>query len=166
MKPMLVILLVLSCCVNVLLFVRYSRSAAGVESLRDTVRETRVDTVVCEKPVARDSIVVRYVAKRLPALHDTVGLLVADNTDSTDVVVPIMQKRYADSTYTAWVSGYCASLDSIHVYPRHELMRITNTVVRKPKRWGLGIGVGCGITPGKGVQPYIGVGVNYNILYF
>ncbi len=38
--------------------------------------------------------------------------------DTVWATVPRTQKRYEDSTYTAWVSGYEARLDSVHVYRR------------------------------------------------
>ena len=44
--------------------------------------------------------------------------------DTVWVNLPRTQKRYEDSTYTAWVSGYEARLDSIHVYRR----TVTRTV--------------------------------------
>lgn len=130
--------------------------------IRDTVRVTIVDTVRIVYPVVRDSLVVRYVTERLPVKRDSVQI---GCTDSVDVEIPITQKRYADSTYTAWVSGYRPSLDSIHIYPRHEVVTITNMIRQKPKRWNVGLNVGYGLTP-KGLQPYVGVGVSYNLFSF
>ncbi len=130
--------------------------------IRDTVRVTIVDTVRIVCPVVRDSLVVRYVTERLPVKRDSVQI---GCTDSVDVEIPITQKRYADSTYTAWVSGYRPSLDSIHIYPRHEVVTITNMIRQKPKRWNVGLNVGYGLTP-KGLQPYVGVGVSYNLFSF
>ena len=41
-----------------------------------------------------------------------------------------------------------------------------NTIGKqKPKRWGIGVQGGVGITP-KLVQPYIGIGVSYNLFTF
>lgn len=130
--------------------------------IRDTVRVTIVDTVRIVCPVVRDSLVVRYVTERLPVKRDSVQI---GCTDSVDVEIPITQKRYADSTYTAWVSGYRPSLDSIHIYPRHEVVTITNMIRQKPKHWNVGLNVGYGLTP-KGLQPYVGVGVSYNLFSF
>lgn len=81
--------------------------------------------------------------------------------DSTSVVVPIMQKTYGDSTYTAWVSGYDARLDSIRINIRSPV--ITKTVVKNEKprfRFTWGIQTGYGITP-KGMQPYVGIGIQF-----
>ena len=83
----------------------------------------------------------------------------------TAVEIPITQKIYQDSTYQAWVSGYKPSLDSIQVFqPITTITRtITTTEVKyKAKRWGVGVQAGIGITPTK-VEPYIGIGVTYNI---
>lgn len=85
--------------------------------------------------------------------------------DSVDVLVPITQKVYEDSTYRAYVSGYNATLDSIYVFRRTEY--ITNNVVvkTKPKRFSVGVQAGYGITP-RGFQPYIGIGVSVNLFSF
>ena len=98
---------------------------------------------------------------------DTLFVHQADTTvvhDSVFVEIPITQRVYADTTYTAWVSGFRPCLDSIEVYPRTRYITTTiETTQWKTKRWGLGISAGASYTP-KGVQPYIGVGVQYNIL--
>ena len=153
------------------------------DSVRDTVRAVYVDTVRIVQPVAWDSVVLRYVKVRVPrvnGVYDTLfgvdnkedkGNFARDvnkeskNTDSAEVELPITQKRYSDSVYTAWVSGFRPSLDSIHVHPRREVVTVTQTLRGKPKRWGVGIHAGYGMTP-RGLQPYIGVGLNYNILDF
>lgn len=157
-----------------------------LETVSDTTRVMIVDTVPYYKPVAKDSVVVRYERVKLPTVGDktyyaSVSLSKLVDTifaekyahksagnipDSISVELPITQKRYADSTYTAWVSGYNPTLDSIRIYPRHEVITITNTIRQKPKRWGVGLNVGYGITPKNGLQPYIGVGVSYNLFTF
>ena len=157
----LVCLLIVSILCNVMLLVR--KSSQSEQTTSDTTRVTIIDTILYKHPVPVDSIVVRYVTERLPAKRDTMQI---GCTDSVDVEIPITQKRYADSTYTAWVSGYNPTLDSIHIYPRHEVITITNTIRQKPKRWGVGLNVGYGITPHHGLQPYVGIGVNYNLFSF
>ena len=87
--------------------------------------------------------------------------------DTAWITVPRTQKRYEDSTYTAWVSGYEARLDSIHVYRR----TVTRTVVVPEtvlkggarnwlhERFGAGIvgGAGYGLTT-KRPDVFVGVG--------
>lgn len=88
--------------------------------------------------------------------------------DSAEVVVPITQTVYEDSTYTAYVSGYRASLDSLIFRMPREVTTITNTHYQKPKRWSVGIQVGYGMTL-KGTPqfaPYVGIGVSYNLFSF
>ena len=102
-------------------------------------RDTITDTIRVVRPVVRDSVMVR----------DSVIV------DSVKVHLPITQKCYRDSTYTAWVSGYQPNLDSIHIYRP----TITIKTIKRPK-FTYGIQAGYGITP-KGFQPYLGVGFNY-----
>ena len=130
--------------------------------------EVKYDTipVFIDVPVPRDSLVIRYKTVKVP-VHDTIKAPHADtlSADSVSVVLPITQKHYSDSTYEAWVSGYEPALDSIRVF--QPITTITNTITNtdiryKQKRWGLGVQVGIGMTPNK-IEPYIGVGVTYNI---
>ena len=74
------------------------------------------------------------------------------------VQIPITQQKYQGSNYTAYVSGFHQQLDSIEVRERV----ITNTIVKKRSRWNVGISAGYACTP-KGLSPYIGVGVTWNI---
>lgn len=128
---------------------------------------TLYDTIPYYIAVARDSVVVRYETLRLPIdTSSNVGSednLIAKN-DSADVLIPITQKEYQDSTYHAWISGYAVNLDSIYTYTRHEYTT-EQLPVPKPKRWHLGITAGLAITP-KGVQPYIGGGLTYSFKSF
>ncbi len=154
--------------------------------VNDTTHITFYDTIMHFQPVPRDSIVVRYITERLPVSKGEIStsegqgilkpteigrLSISDsayfaNQDSIDVAIPITQKIYEDSLYRAVVSGYRPRLDEISVYPRREAITITERA--KPKRWGVGVQVGYGITIGNTPRPsaYIGIGVQYNIFSF
>lgn len=110
---------------------------------------------------------VQNFGKSVPDDHfEDMGEMVTP--DSADVVVPITQTVYEDSTYTAYVSGYRASLDSLIFRMPREVTTITNTHYQKPKRWSIGIQVGYGMTL-KGTPqfaPYVGIGVSYNLFSF
>lgn len=119
---------------------------------------TVTDTIPYYKPVAKDSLVVRYETVKLPAVRDTVrdSLIYKDTLvhDSVNVILPITQKKYEDSTYTAWVSGFHPNLDSINIYRK----TVNKTITEKPSRLGIGItgGYGYGTT---GFTPFLGVGL-------
>ena len=143
----------------------------GKSSTKDykETRDTITDTVTYSMPVPRDSIVLKYKMAKLPiagtAHQDTVykdgDTIYLARADSAEVTIPITQKRYSDSLYTAWVSGYMAQLDSIKVNSRS----IYITRATRPKRWGVGLQVGYGVNNNK-AAPYIGIGVSYNIFNF
>ena len=123
---------------------------------RDTV--VVIDTVTIDRPIVRDSVVVKTVTRFL-RLADTVCVVFRDTVtmyDSILVEVPITQKTYAGDDYRAWVSGYEPKLDSIEIYRRE------TTIRTKPKRWSVGLQAGYGMTP-KGFAPYIGAGVSYKL---
>ncbi|WP_346343117.1 DUF6808 domain-containing protein, partial [Bacteroides pyogenes] len=59
---------------------------------------------------------IRRDTVRLPAIQSDSIRADSVQIDSVPVIIPIEQKTYKDSLYTAWVSGYMAKLDSIEIY--------------------------------------------------
>lgn len=157
------VLLTASFCVNM-----FQCSNAGKTiTHQDTVRTTYIDTIPFLNPVPKDSTVIRYVTVTLPVTcgKDTIYEEKGGNTgDSVNITLPITSKVYGDSTYTAYVSGFRANLDSIFVYPRHEVIT-TITDKTRHKRWGIGVQAGYGISRNS-ISPYIGIGISYNIISF
>lgn len=149
------------------LIFRDCNNAPVITQTEDTV-EIKKDTipVFIDTPIPRDSTVLRYETIKVP-VYDTIQAPIADTLgyDSIAIEIPITQKMYEDSTYQAWVSGYKPMLDSIRIFQPVTTIThtVTNTEVRyKTKRWGVGVQAGIGVTPTK-VEPYIGIGVTYNI---
>lgn len=128
----------------------------------DVTTKISYDTIPYYMPVPVDSYITRYEVVKLPAVRDTItdSLIYKDTLihDSVNVVVPIRQKKYEDSTYTAYVSGYNTRLDSISIYRK----TIYQTITEKPSRWGVGITGGYGYGKG-GLTPFVGVGIYYNL---
>ena len=76
--------------------------------------------------------------------HGTAEGPLAVGGDSIDVPIPIYQKRYDDSLYTAWVSGYEPALDSIRLHLPEVTTTITQTVVKPSPLITFGIQAGAG----------------------
>ena len=137
-----------------LLSLVWRRCADSTEVVTDTI----VKVVKVDRPIVRDSTIVKYKVVRLPIANDTI--CVSDTIkDSVFVEVPIEQKVYSDSNYTAWVSGYQPKLDSISITHQEVFHKLVNNS-KGSKRLFIGIQVGYGITP-RGLQPYLGIGVSY-----
>lgn len=134
----------------------------ATEKTEATSTVTVTDTIPYYKPVAKDSLVVRYETVKLPAVRDTVrdSLIYKDTLvhDSVNAILPITQKKYEDSTYTAWVSGFRPNLDSINIYRK----TVYKTITEKPHRFGIGVMGGYGYGT-KGTTPFIGVGIYYRL---
>lgn len=145
---------------------------------RDTVVVTRWDTV--REPAPVEVVKVKEVVRRLKVYDSTAVPLSTDravpqdtdkavhnseavpqSTDTAEVVVPIEQKVYSDSSYTVYVSGYEAQMDSIILRTQREVVRITER-----KRWSVGVGVGAGIDKNGLVGPMVGISLQYNIFCF
>lgn len=84
--------------------------------------------------------------------------------DTVWAVVPRTQKRYVDSTYMAWISGYEPRLDSIEVYQK--TVTITKSVEGrgKSKRFSVGLtgGFGYGVFTRK-PDVWVGVGCTWRM---
>lgn len=124
----------------------------------------KIDTIPFYMPILHDSVVTHYETVRLPVANNSNKLVLHDTiithdtifvADSIDVEIPITTKKYEDSLYTAYVSGYNPRLDSIKVY---------NKVAPLPKRyrWGLEGQVGYDVT-NNSQAPYIELGLTYEL---
>lgn len=73
-------------------------------------------------------------------------------------------KEYQDSTYYAKISGVAPRLDELQVYPKtiYETQYIYRDIIAKPKRWGVGLSVGYGMSK-CGLSPVFALTVNYNL---
>lgn len=157
MKANNVIYIIIVCIIiGAALFIagyHFGQNKDNVSLKSDTVYVTTADTVpklVSSKPLYMYSYIVKH--KR-----DTVQTF-SQSQENDTVTIPITQKKYQGTNYTAYVSGFHQSLDSIEVRERV----ITNTIVKKRSRWNVGISTGYACTP-KGLSPYIGVGVTWNL---
>ena len=116
------------------------------------------DTIRISKPILVKSIALR---------KDTIYLTKDVYIDSSKVVIPIEQKIYNDSSYTAFVSGYSANLDSIHIRSPTTIINreIERTITQtRLKRFNMGFvgGVGYGFMSNS-IEPFVGVGIIYTL---
>lgn len=131
------------------------------EEVVNTVTRVVRDTVTIERPVERfihttDSILV--------AVRDTICV-----RDTLYISLPREVKVYEDDRYRAEVSGYMPSLDRIDIYQQTQIVEkeVVRTVEGKKRtRWGVGITAGYGVTIDRqpSFVPYVGIGINYNII--
>ena len=125
---------------------------------RDTVwNDTTIYKPMPAETVDIGKTVYLRIPYPVPSGRDTIH-------DSIDVPIPIIQKRYDDSLYTAWVSGFDPNLDSINLRLPTITETVTKTIVRPAPRLSLGIQAGAGM----GVfsrQPdiYLGVGAQWRL---
>ena len=156
MKNALIVLIAL---VVMFLLGRWTKQCDPVKIVQyDTLPPVvRIDTIRDTVTVPKYKKVIRY-----DTIHDT--------ADGKPIHLPIPISRYLftdDSTYRMEVEGYNVKANGIEVYPR----TVTQTVIQrvevpgKPKRWGIGVSAGAALTR-QGVQPYIGIGVQYNLISF
>lgn len=149
-------LLLLSVAANVWLAMRGPQVETTVE--HDTIwKDTTIYQPQPTETINTGRVV--YIRIPVPVERDTITL-----HDSIDVSVPIYQKRYDDSLYTAWVSGFEPNLDSIRVREREIITTITKVVDRPASRFSIGpsVGLGYGVM-NKQCDVFIGVTATWNL---
>lgn len=129
--------------------------------------DTVIDTLVIESIILDTVEVIRKDVVYLPKVkveNDTITV-----TDSVYVEIPISNYTFqSPGEYKLEATGYNVEISSIQVYPK---TIYKETVKVKKDRWGLGIQLGVGATyrhekPYIQFSPYIGVGIQYNIITF
>lgn len=132
-----------------------------IVEVRDTIKKISYDTIFVDRPIA-------YKVKEIK--HDTVRITDVKH-DSVDVILPVIQKEYRDSTYSAWVSGYQdVNLDSIEIYQKNIFTEINNTKYAtkyKNRPFGFSIGLGITYSPvSNKIEPGVFLGITYTIKSF
>ncbi|MBR1575850.1 MAG: hypothetical protein IJ654_05300 [Bacteroidales bacterium] len=135
----------------------------GRKPAPQTVTEIRTDTVTVRDTITVSTpvyIVKTAVRRDTVTACDTVRL-----RDTLRVVLNREQVEWRDSLCTVWASGVRPSVDSVRHYTRTEIVTQTVKVPgpRNVTRWGVGVQAGYGVSD-KGLTPYIGVGLSYNLL--
>ena len=117
----------------------------------------RTDTILVEKPkIVERRVVDTMVVEALDyiVVHDTAY-----------VNLPREEVEYRDSSYRAVVSGFIPRLEELEIYQKEKIVTIQTERVIKPSPWAVSIQGGYGVSA-KGLTPYIGVGVSYNLYTF
>jgi hypothetical protein len=151
-------LLLLSVAANVWLAMRGPQVETTVE--HDTIWK---DTTIYQPQPAETINTGRvvYISIPFPGERDTLRDTIRD---SIDVPIPIIQKRYDDSLYTAWISGFEPNLDSLRLHQPEIITTITKVVDRPASRFSIGpsVGLGYGVM-NKQCDVFIGVTATWSL---
>lgn len=122
-----------------------------------------------------DTTKIQLPAPKAERIRDTCWLAAAPQDPERDTVyvpVPITSRYYSESGWEAWVSGYQPSLDSIRIDQATAVVEVpVFKTVTKRARWGIGVQAGATWRPGQNatpgqIQPYVGLGISYNLITF
>ena len=174
-ETILATILMVSMATNVALFREVMNPPdVSVETATEYVA-IRDTTPVCSHSVNTGNMLTLSVQPKMPknSLPDVLSdkpepdtspaVVIVD--DSAIVTLPVEQKVYEDSAYTAYVSGYDPRLDSIVIRQAHTYTTMTKVVDKPSRRWSIGptVGAGYGIV-GKQCDVFLGLSVTWNIL--
>ena len=173
----LALLLAISAAYNIIYIRARMSGGADGQTRPDTVR--LVDTLRYVSPAPTRDTIIRYVRVSLPSTPpapDNPGSPVntgnsaesaekaAADTDTAAVIIPITSRTYSTPEFTATVSGYLPSLDSITIHAPRTIIT-NNPPAAKSKPWGIGIAAGIGAGRG-GITPFIGITLQYSLFRF
>lgn len=133
------------------------RDEIKYEKSTDTIYSEIIfhDTIKIESPIHIEKHIIKF---------DTIYC-----SDTLYYFIPIEQKIYNDSLYTAYISGYNVNLDSIFLYKTEteKIIEITNNITKyKKHKFSIGPYIGIGTNDFRNYQPEIGIGVQWNIFNF
>lgn len=167
----LALLLSISAALNIIYIRARVSGGADGQTRPDTVR--LVDTLRYVSPAPVRDTIIKYVRVRLPSTPpapDNPGNSAesaekaAADTDTAAVIIPITSRTYSTPEFTATVSGYQPSLDSITIHAPRTIIT-NNPPAAKSKPWGIGIAAGIGAGRG-GITPFIGITLQYSLIRF
>ena len=167
----LALLLAISAAYNII-YIR-ARVSGGTDGKTRTDTVRLVDTLRYVSPAPTRDTIIRYVRVRLPSTPpapvnpgnsaESAEKAAAD-TDTAAVIIPITSRTYSTPEFTATVSGYQPSLDSITIHAPRTIIT-NNPPAAKSKPWGIGIAAGIGTGRG-GITPFIGITLQYSLIRF
>ena len=116
----------------------------------------------------RDTVTVYKPSKVTRTVKDTVRMIVKETQidtmhDTVFVYLPQESIVWQDDRCIVYAHGINPQVDSVTHFNTN--MVVTKTVTSKPKRWGIGVSAGYGMSK-DGLSPYIGLGISYNIIRF
>ena len=120
----------------------------------------RVDTLVIRDTIT--SYKPKYITKRVV---DSVLVPVPEYIVRNDTIIAVLEREqvvWEDSLARIYASGINPQVDSVMHYRTEKVINHIIPVKVNPK-WGVGLQGGVGVGKG-GLTPYVGVGVQYNIL--
>ena len=170
----LALLLAISAAYNIIYIC--ARVSGGTDGQTRTGTVRIVDTLRYVSPAPVSDTIVRYVrvtAPIAPQPPDTAARAVAATdtmrsingiADTAAVIIPITSRTYSTPEFTATVSGYLPSLDSITIHAPRTIIT-NNPTAAKSKPWGIGIAAGFGAGRG-GITPFIGITLQYSLIRF
>lgn len=169
----LALLLAISAAYNII-YIR-ARMSGGTDGQTrpDTVR--LVDTLRYVSPAPVRDTIIRYVRVpvELPRTDNPGSPVNPGNSaesaekaaaDTAAVIIPITSRTYSTPEFTATVSGYQPSLDSITIHAPRTIIT-NNPPAAKSKPWSIGIAAGIGAGRG-GITPFIGITLQYSLIRF
>ena len=140
--------------------------AKGCDSIKEPPQErivSRVDTLY-----VRDTLTVYKPSKVTRTVKDTVRVIVKETQidtmhDTVFVYLPQESIVWQDDRCIVYAHGINPQVDSVTHFNSDAV--VTRTVTGRPKRWGIGVSAGYGMSK-DGLSPYIGLGISYNIIRF
>lgn len=168
----LALLLAISAAYNIIYIRARVSGGADGQARPDTVR--LVDTMRYVSPAPVRDTIIRYVRVPVelprpdnpanPGNSAESDEKAAAAADTAAVIIPITSRTYSTPEFTAIVSGYQPSLDSITIHAPRTIIT-NNPPAAKSKPWSIGIAAGIGAGRG-GITPFIGITLQYSLIRF
>lgn len=128
-------------------------------------------TIKVDTLFIRDTIRVTEPISVTKRVVDSIPYLVTDTLRLRDTLYVVLEReqiRWEDSLSVVYASGVMPQVDSVIHHTENLIITREIPVIQvKKTRWGIGVQAGYGATLQGNVvnlQPYVGIGISYNIL--
>lgn len=169
MKKLISIIVIGFIVVSTLINLYYINNLDRLIKERIEVLDVEHDVIVMDSVIFDTVFIERYDTVRLTKCQvDT--LVINDSIlvfDSVDVILPINTYEFDTTLNQTHINLICEGFDVVvkDLYVESILSIPTQEKTVKTNRFGLGLQLGIGVNE-KGFTPYIGVGLNYNLIQF
>lgn len=137
------------------------------QAYQDTIKEAKANY----KLIVQKDVRIEYRYRDAPSLTRCDSVITSKNMRIGTLETMVSHQDYVNRTNDSLIISYAGSIrakdQTIHQLNKgYEQATIDLAKAKKPRRWGIGAGLGYGVGPDLQPRPVVSVGLSYNFIRF